>query len=60
MVFPPDKHECTAINMNGCMINKVSSSRYLELMTDEERKWTVHIDHVCKSTIKFINIFCKF
>jgi hypothetical protein len=55
MVFPPEKHGSTAININGCMINKVSSCRYLGLMIDDDLKWTVHIDHV----IKFTNIFYK-
>ena len=59
MVFPPDKHESTAININGCTINEVSSCRYLGLMIDDELKWTVHINHVYKSIIKFTNIFYK-
>jgi hypothetical protein len=28
-------------------------------MIDDELKWTVHIDHVCKSIIKSTNIFYK-
>jgi hypothetical protein len=39
MVFPSDKHKSTAVNIDDCMINKVSSSRYLGLMIGDEDDW---------------------
>jgi hypothetical protein len=59
MVLPPDKHVSTAIYINGCKWNKVSSSRYLGLIIDDELKWTVHTNHVHESIIKCTNRFYK-
>jgi len=57
MTFPHDKANETLLCINNQVINKVSSCRYLGVITDDELKWTDHINHLYKKLIKYCSIF---
>ena len=45
--------------INGQIINKVSSCKYLGVHIDDVAKWNVHIDYIYNKLIKFTSIFYK-
>ena len=47
----------TSIEVDGVVINRVSSSKYLGLIFDEHLNWHEHVDYVCKSLLKYFGIF---
>ena len=46
-----------SIEINGTVINRVSSAKYLGLVFDEKLSWRDHVEFICKSLIKFFGIF---
>jgi len=49
MVFLPhrsDSNVCFNVQLDGVTINEVKSCRYLDLIIDDELKWTEHIGHI--------------
>jgi len=59
MVFPPNISNGTKVCVNGIEISKVASCRYLDVVIDEELKWTSHIKSVCNELLKYTGIFYK-
>ena len=47
------------LHINGAVINKLSSCKYLGIIIDERPRWSEHIEYVYKKILKFIGIFYK-
>ena len=54
MTFPRNKANETLLCINNQVVNKVLSRRYLGVITDDELKWTDHINHVYKKLNKVL------
>ena len=56
--FANTASHCNLI-VNGQTIEKVNSCRpkYLGIIIDDELKWNLHIENICKKLIKYTSIF---
>ena len=59
-VFGPGRvDKDTKINLAGTNIQRVTSCKYLGVLTDEELKWVENIEYIHNNIIKYIGIFYK-
>jgi hypothetical protein len=47
------------LQLNGIGIKKVNSCHYLGINSDNELKWSTHIDHIYIVLLKYVGIFYK-
>ena len=59
MNFFVDSAAKNNLDVNGQIIEKVGSCKYLGILFDSELKWTLHIESIYKKLIKYCSIFYK-
>src|SRR6267154_1309595 len=47
------------LNIDTCIINKVTTTKYLGVLIDENLDWKSHIQELCLSLRKYIGVFYK-
>jgi len=63
MLFCPAMYHTTTpslqLSINNFVIEKVTSTKYLGVLIDENLDWKLHITELCQSLRKFVGIFYK-
>ena len=55
----PVPRDFTDINVDGIKISRTEVIKYLGLYIDEKLTWNYHVEHLCKSLVKFFGMFKK-
>ena len=47
------------IDIDGILIQRVTSTKYLGVVIDEKLNWLDHVNYVCSSLIKFLEYLVR-
>jgi len=59
MIFLPDKNNEIDIYVNDIEIKNVWHCRYIDVISDDQLKWTEHMQYVYNKLIRYSRIFYK-